>query len=277
MKRFYLIVMLLPILAGIKAADKDYTVPEDVSVANVFAALYKNARVLGMGIHAPNSGREPSSGINAMQMFSAYCTNGYCDYVRGKCMKVDLSQLPKIDLRSYNREYGEGAGQKAIEKYTKSPDRVDSKDEHKELLDSCAFFEREHLEAVPYGDHYDMQEKINMCYNMKTAVQGLSKFIKNSAKEVFEDCQDCRVDYVVESPPFSRFPIYDNSLQEATSHLSRLNNHRHRDTVISRLKVRCADQDLPPEKTSEVSLGDGLSIAAAKDALDKISKINEKK
>ncbi len=280
MKRFYFIFMLLPIsIAGMKAADKEeeYTVPEDVSVANVFTALYKNARVLGMGIYAPNSGREPSSAINAMQVFSAYCGNGDCDYVRGKCMKVGLSKFPKIDLHSYNREYGEGAGQRAIEEYTKDPDRIDSKDEYKKLSDSCAFFEQKHLEVVPHVDRYDMQEKVVMCNDMKTAVQSLSMYIKKFAKRDFEDCRDCRVDYVVESPPFSRFPIYDNSLQEATSHLSRLNNPRHRDTVISRLKVRCADQDLPLEKTSEVSLGDGLSIAAAKDALDKISKINEKK
>ena len=117
MKRIILVALSISIYLHAVEQENVYTVPEGVSVANVFAALYERAEVLGMGIYARNSGRRLASAENAMQVFTAFCHRGSCDYVRGKCMKVSLADFPEIDLTGFNKQYGNNAGQEAIEHY----------------------------------------------------------------------------------------------------------------------------------------------------------------
>lgn len=275
MKRFYVYCALLLIsINGIKASDQKYTVPEGTSVANVFTALYRNADVLGMGIYAPNSGKEPSSAINAMQVLSVYCTKGYCDYVRGKCIKVDLSAFPKIDLRSYNRQYGEGAGEKAIKEYTEGQNQIDPHNEYKTLPDPCIFFKRRYLQTVPYNDRSDMQQEELRCDNMKDTVKNIFKFIERVSGDTFKGCQDCRVDYAIESPPINYISHRGKSIQDARNHLDMLNKPRFRDTIISGLRVYCADKDRSNES---VLAGGSLPVSVAKEALDKIIQAAENK
>ncbi len=268
MNRFYSMLLLIS-MAGVQASENKYTVPEGVSLANVFAALYGNAKVLGMGKHAPNSGKGFSSAVNAMQVFSAYCPRGYCNYVRGKVMKVDFSKYPQLDLRSYNRDNGKNAGQKAIELYAQKADKIDSDNEHTKVPSGCEYFQEELWRAVPSDDRFDMQEQADRCSEMQHHMKWFLQYaMQEHGKKLFGDCNDCRVDYAIQSPPINYISHQNKPIKEARDHFKLLNNPRHNDSRIAPLKIWCADQG----PRMELQL-DALSIPDAEDVLNRIIEV----
>ena len=89
----------------------------------VLAALYNNSKPFGMGfLHADSelmteqeaeellgdTGRTDDVG------FKVSC-HTYFDYLKGRVMKVDLSNPAEFDERLYDRDNGPGAAQKVIQ------------------------------------------------------------------------------------------------------------------------------------------------------------------
>lgn len=87
--------------------------------AAVLAALYNNARPLGMGfLHArvepmtvPEAQKLLEEGDDLTQMFGNIL---YFDYVHGRPLKVDISG-DELSPHLYDRDQGQGACQRAIE------------------------------------------------------------------------------------------------------------------------------------------------------------------
>ncbi len=93
-------------------------IPEGMTLIQAFEALYTNARVIGMGKFVPLSGDTlPDKLAEVMKIFQAHCPKHYCDYVRGKCMKVHFGDFPLVNGQLYDREYGAGAAQRAIDSF----------------------------------------------------------------------------------------------------------------------------------------------------------------
>ncbi len=78
--------------------------------AEVLAALYNNAKPLGMGfLHFTP---EPMAREEAQAMLDAGQT--YFDYVKGRVMKVDLSK-DELWTGTYNRDNGTDAAELALQ------------------------------------------------------------------------------------------------------------------------------------------------------------------
>ena len=78
--------------------------------AQVLAALYNNAKPLGLGFlhYTPEKMEEE----RAQEIIEAGAT--YFDYLNGRVMKVDLSDEDHFDEWLYDRDNGPGAAQRAI-------------------------------------------------------------------------------------------------------------------------------------------------------------------
>ena len=92
-------------------------VPDNMSSREAFDALYRSASVSGRGKLAPSSGLPSCCPWNTIQLFVTYYPDGDCDYVRGKLMKVDFRTFPDLDVREYDKHYGEGMARKALKAY----------------------------------------------------------------------------------------------------------------------------------------------------------------
>lgn len=80
--------------------------------AEVLAALYNNAIVMGLGfLHADVS----EMSVKEAEYLLDKSTNKYFDYVKGRVMKVNLAK-DELDTRMYNRDNGKGAAERIIEK-----------------------------------------------------------------------------------------------------------------------------------------------------------------
>jgi hypothetical protein len=78
--------------------------------AAVLAALYNASRPMGLGFLEATP--EPMTEAEA-QTFLDDSRFKYFDYLKGRVLKVDLSGNT-VDLRLYDRDNGEGAGERAI-------------------------------------------------------------------------------------------------------------------------------------------------------------------
>src|SRR5437762_872351 len=118
-------------------------IPNDMSAADVFAALYEDARVSrkvnDMGKYQQCAGLALGSRWNAVQVFQNFCHNGYCDYVRGKYMKVSFHKFPELNVKEYDEHYGRGSAQEAVDSFQKT--RVNlTREEYDLKSDPCTYF-----------------------------------------------------------------------------------------------------------------------------------------
>lgn len=82
-----------------------------ISKGKVLAALYNASHSLGMGfLHYDPT---PMTEDEADELLKC-CT--YFDYLKGRVMKVDLSNDSEFDERLYDRDNGIGAAQRVIDK-----------------------------------------------------------------------------------------------------------------------------------------------------------------
>ena len=77
----------------------------------IFAALYNNARPVGMGLvhHVPG----PLSDGEIEQLFRSCEEDLYFDYVKGRSMKINLNN-DFLDSYLYDRDNGEDAAKLAL-------------------------------------------------------------------------------------------------------------------------------------------------------------------
>ena len=78
----------------------------------IICALYANAKCVGFG--ALN--RRPG-GLTLEEAQSIFARGKYIDYLGGRVMKVDLSDLSTMDVYLYERDNGSGSAQRALDDY----------------------------------------------------------------------------------------------------------------------------------------------------------------
>ena len=83
-----------------------------LSKAAVLAALFNASKQQGLGVLDPSGARSMSED-DAGNVLGEYGPHLCFDYIRGRVMKVDLSE-DQFDPRSYNRDNGDGAANRAI-------------------------------------------------------------------------------------------------------------------------------------------------------------------
>ena len=82
---------------------------EGLNKAEVFAKLYNNSRVQGMGFLQAVSGE-----MTTDQASKLLKEDTYFDYLYGKVMKVNLSSDIEFDEWGYDRDNGTGKAQRLI-------------------------------------------------------------------------------------------------------------------------------------------------------------------
>jgi hypothetical protein len=83
--------------------------------AEVLATLYNHALPRGLGIFAFVPG---NMSVEEAERIVAKETR--FDYVKGRCLKVDLSGNKGFEEWLYDREYGQGTAQKAVDEAIKA-------------------------------------------------------------------------------------------------------------------------------------------------------------
>lgn len=211
-------------------------IPEGMSSLDVFNALYRNGKVLGMGVHNPAAGVIPFSQWNAVQVFKTYCPTGYCDYVRGKYMKVDFSEFPKLDGNSYDKYYGAGAAQKAIDSYAKTMAKQESTETFDLNSKPCTYFTLFWKQRTPESHRKDLDQMFTKCEGIQKAEEEVEEYIKErNPSSVFNQC---KVRYGLVSPPFNYVGHNFKPCQEALDHFKMLlQSKRFDDTNVADFSV----------------------------------------
>lgn len=242
-------------------------VPDGMSSVNAFDALYKNANVIGMGMYAPSSGESPDTPWNAVQIFKTYCHNGYCDYVRGKYMKVDFCKFPELDVNRYDKQYGQGSAQKAIDTYQKIMNKLDPKDAYDLNCKPYEYFTSYWKERTPECDRRDLHEMFSKCESLEESEKRVQKQISENSPVFYE----CEAKYTLTSPPVNFIKHDYKPCQEALDHFDMLLEGRgHEDTTVKGLSI-CGYPYYSPfflracqQQDTEVSLDSAKKLVEAK-------------
>ena len=155
-------------------------VPDGMSSVDAFNALYKNASVLGMGKLNLSAGEVPGSPWNAIQVFKTYCHRDYCDYVRGKFMKVDFHKFPEIHASNYDKYSGKGAAKEAIQSYQKTMDKRAPTGNYNLHCKPCTYFTSVWKQKTPEHQRKDLEGMFSKCELLEVA----EKRIEEQASEV---------------------------------------------------------------------------------------------
>lgn len=111
--------------------------------AEVLAALFNATAPGGMGFLQAVSGPKVMTIEDAEEILASSMT--YFDYVYGRCLKLDLSQDNSFDPWGFDRENGQGAAQKVIDRLraTKDTNPPESQEAHNAALQTNADKTRE--------------------------------------------------------------------------------------------------------------------------------------
>lgn len=110
------------------------TVPDGMSCVNAFRALWENSKPAAFFRSFPAREAEASATVaTAEKVANLFRAGTYFDYAGGRMLKTEFSAFPKLDVRLYDRDFGPGAAQKAIEKYNRihPSERFDRNDSYK--------------------------------------------------------------------------------------------------------------------------------------------------
>jgi hypothetical protein len=242
-------------------------VPEGMSSVDAFNALYIRANALGKGWLNPCSGQNPSSPWNAIQIFKSYCHNGYCDYVRGKLMKVNYRTFPELNVKNYDKEYGQGAAQKAIDAYQKTMSQSDPKEKYDLDCEPCAYFTSYWKQKTPEDDRKDMDEKFRKCEMLEESERKAEEQVLDTHSRII--LNQCKVRYALVSRPGNHVGHDYKSCQRALDHFKILLEDRSfEETTVKGLSVCRYNRVLPflekcNEQSNEVSLNTAKNILEA--------------
>ena len=90
-----------------------------LDTAEVLAALWNHSRQLGMSVLDTRGARGEVMSVEQARAILEENPFRYFDYLWGRVLKVDLSNPKSVDLWLYNRDNGNGAGERAIASLTK--------------------------------------------------------------------------------------------------------------------------------------------------------------
>lgn len=211
-------------------------VPEGMSSVDAFNALYKNATILGMGTLNPSAGEIPGSPWNAIQVFKTYCPSGFCDYVRGKYMKVDFRKFPEIDIAIYDKRYGEGAAKKAIQSYQQTMVNPAQKENYDLNCKPCTYFSAFWKQKTPEHQRKDLEGMFSKCERLEEAEKKAEAQTNEVTSDVIFD--KCKARYALVSPPLNHVGHDYKPCQEALNHFEMLlQSGRHENTNVEGLTV----------------------------------------
>lgn len=197
-------------------------IPKDRSKLDAFNALYTNAKVTGLGKLNSAAGQSPSSPWNAIQIFQTYCHNGYCDYVRGKLVKANFKRIADKDsVVGYERKYGEGSAQKAIDTYRKQ--KLYPEGNFDLNSKPCKYFTSFWKAKTPEKDRIDLEGMFEQCEKRVKAEKEAEEQIKHETSESTGSLfGKCKVSYALVSPPVNYIGHSYKPCQEALNHLKYL-------------------------------------------------------
>ena len=115
-------------------APTTVTVPEGMSCVNAFRALWENSKPAAFFSFHPSSENPQAATVGtAEKVANLFKDQTYFDYAGGRMLKTDFSEFPKLNARLYDRDFGDGAAQKAIDKYNQinPSERFDKNDSYK--------------------------------------------------------------------------------------------------------------------------------------------------
>ncbi len=92
-----------------------------LSKAEVLMVLYNSAKTQGMGIFSYQIGQ-----MTLEQAKNLLDKQKYFDYLKGRVMKVDLSNDDGFESGLYDRDNGEGAAKKYLDEYIDKKSKKES-------------------------------------------------------------------------------------------------------------------------------------------------------
>ena len=111
--------------------------PEGMSYVNAFRALWENSQPASFFRERPETLPRQEAVVGTSEKVVQFFKNlpgTYVDYAGGRLIKTDFSEYPKLAVVSYDRQYGIGAAQKALDAYNQTP-----KDRRFDKNDACRF------------------------------------------------------------------------------------------------------------------------------------------
>lgn len=110
------------------------TVPSGMSCVNAFRALWENSKPASFFSLTSISDSAAITTIStAEKVANLFKNHTYFDYEGGRMLKTNFSKFPELEIGLYDRDFGTGAAQKALEQYNKIPssERFDKNDSYK--------------------------------------------------------------------------------------------------------------------------------------------------
>jgi hypothetical protein len=98
------------------------TVPVGMSCVNAFHALWTNSKPALFLSNRPELEQRQATVVGtAEKVADLFKHHTYFDYEGGRMLKTDFSEFPKLNARLYDRDFGPGAAQKALNQYNRVP------------------------------------------------------------------------------------------------------------------------------------------------------------
>ena len=116
------------------SSSTTFRVPEGMSCVNAFHALWINSKPAAFFTDYPSLLDPQVQSVNtAKKVAELFKTQTYFNYEGGRMLKMEFAAFPELDGRSYDRDFGLGAAQKAIEAYNRvdPSERFDQYDSYK--------------------------------------------------------------------------------------------------------------------------------------------------
>jgi hypothetical protein len=219
MKKFLCILAITAsaITLGMDNAEKPsvYTAPDNMGLLGTFATLYNKAEVIGMGTMAPNSGKPFENSTETKQVFLAACPNKYCDYVRGKLMKIDFSKYPEIETTQYNRQYGAHAAENILNQSHENTAPCASIISRPITDNPCSMFTPELVSSMDDSVRSELSDMIDQC---ERKAQSAKIIPANKLPKV----KHCRAFFAFVSPPVNYIKHDDMPCEEAAQFMGRI-------------------------------------------------------
>lgn len=108
--------------------------PDNMSYVNAFRALWENSKPASFfKLHPEALGPHEATVSTSEKVAEMFAYQLYIDYAGGRLIKTDFKNFPKLTVHEYDRNYGTGAAQKALDNYNTLPSktRFDANDRYR--------------------------------------------------------------------------------------------------------------------------------------------------
>lgn len=100
-------------------------VPEGMSCVNAFRALWDNSQPAAFFDSFPGLISRHAELVSTAEKVAQLFKSRTCfDYEGGRMLKTDFTNFPELDVRLYDRAFGPGAAQRALQRYAGIPSHL---------------------------------------------------------------------------------------------------------------------------------------------------------